>query len=440
MGKRIHLATWMKANLLQRLDVGPRIYVASDSTTAQFIAHSLRDMPRPPPVTQVYHNQANYLNWLESPRYISLYNEQYGDCIRRKVDAELARTPFRRHNKIITKDEFHAESLWKPHYDRKPKGQFLSDEPAPRDSHVNQEPIENLIIAEKAQYVETCILGMRHRLGKYSTILIVSPVLGIMERLVQNVFPDPQTRPKFLLGEFTHLLTRPDTTREHGQSILHQLLQTRAGHLFLTRNPISKGGITQTEILEEEVATSKQGDYLMETLLRVPKLSTFELSPLELHMRQLDAIAVRSVIRPLTAMMDSANGALLYNFHLTRVMRLIIAETSLILRSLPEVRGHPNAETRYGPDRLELVIAGILNQTQQEHNGTVIDVRRGKRTDVEFVNGYLIDRAQEMGLKAFMNFMMQELVRGKKNMVQREHDQPIVADADENSEVFIEER
>jgi 2-dehydropantoate 2-reductase len=368
------------------------------------------------------------MQWNNSPRFIALHNEEYGDCIRHRVDTDLARSPYRRHNKIITAEEHRAQGLWKPHYDAKPGGDFLNDEPPPPNR--DREPIEHLVVAEKPQYVVSQLLGVRHRLGAHSTILFVTPTLGIMEEVMLKVFPDPSTRPKFMLGEFTHHVKRPLETREFGHNVLFQLMHSRIGSLFLTQNPLFSGQEI-TLVADGEEPVPAQTNYLMQTLLRTPRLSAIEMPPLELHMRLLDVIARRSVIQPLTAMMDTSNGALMFNFHITRAMRLLLAETSLIIRSLPELRGHPNVETRYGPDRLEKIIVGIIHQTWSEQNETVIDVKRGLRTDVDYSNGYIIARAQQLGLKAFMNFMMQELVKGKSSMIARENTQPVKSDADE---------
>jgi 2-dehydropantoate 2-reductase len=376
------------------------------------------------------------MQWVNSPHYIALHNEEYGDCIRHHVETDLARSPYRRHNKIITAEERRAEGLWKPHYDEKPAGQFLSDEPPPPNR--SKEPIEHLILAEKPQHVVSQLLGVRHRLGAHSTILFVTPTLGIMEEVMLKIFPDPSARPKFMLGEFTHSVKRPLETREFGHNVAFQLMHSRIGSLFITQNPLFSGQET-APVVDGEESIPAQTDYLTKTLLRTPRLSALELPPLELHMRLLDAIARRSVIQPLTTMMDTSNGALMFNFHITRAMRLLIAETSLILRSLPELRGHPNVETRYGPDRLERIIVGIIRQTWTEYNETLIDVKRGFKTDVDYSNGYIIARAQQLGLKAFMNFMMQELVKGKSSMIARENTPPVKSDDIDADEIFMDD-
>jgi 2-dehydropantoate 2-reductase len=312
--------------------------------------------------------------------------------------------------------------MWKPHYDAKPPWQQLPDEPAAPDRN-NLEPIEHLIVTESPQFVVPHLLALKHRLGQHSTVLLVTGNLGLMEEIIVKVFPIPSERPKFMLGEFTHQIKRPNRSREHGHGVGFQMLHHHIGNLFFTQTPLFSTNSSSRETLNQigQEEPSQQTEYLTKTLLSAPRLSALELPPLDLHMRQLDAVAWRSVIRPLSAMMDAPNGALLSNFHLTRTMRLILAETSLVIRSLPELRGHPNAETRYGPDRLEALIKTRLLNDYHADSRTTIDVRQGVKTDIEYINGYICARAQQLGLKPFMNFMMQELVKGKSAMIRQQN-------------------
>jgi hypothetical protein len=57
------------------------------------------------------------------------------------------------------------------------------------------------------------------------------------------------------------------------------------------------------------------------------------------------------------------------NYHILRTARLLLAEISLILRSLPEIQSYANLETRFSPDRLErMVLGAAARQSEKVHS------------------------------------------------------------------------
>jgi 2-dehydropantoate 2-reductase len=133
-------------------------------------------------------------------------------------------------------------------------------------------------------------------------------------------------------------------------------------------------------------------------------------------------------------MLDAPNGSILYNFAITRTMRLLLAEISLVIRSLPELRGLPNIQDRFSPERLETLIVSIADKTGKNISSMLADVRAGRKTEVRYINGYIVRRGEEMGMQCVCNYMMMQLVEGKVNMIQRENlDQVPVTEPDLNA-------
>ena len=74
--------------------------------------------------------------------------------------------------------------------------------------------------------------------------------------------------------------------------------------------------------------TSAGSRYLLRTICRSPALAAVPNSPTQLLQAQLDKLAMNAIINPLTSLMDTRNGTILYNFALTRAMRLLLGEIS----------------------------------------------------------------------------------------------------------------
>lgn len=129
-------------------------------------------------------------------------------------------------------------------------------------------------------------------------------------------------------------------------------------------------------------------------------------------------------------MLDSKNGDVLSNFAMTRVMRLLLSEISLVLRSLPELQGVSNVRMRFSPNRLESLAVSVMGKTSENISSMLQDVRKGKQTEIDYINGYVVRRGEEMGIKCVMNYMLLQLVKGKQQMINRRIDDyvPIVND------------
>jgi len=50
------------------------------------------------------------------------------------------------------------------------------------------------------------------------------------------------------------------------------------------------------------------------------------------------------------------------------------------------------------------------------------DTRKGMKTEIDYLNGYVVKRGEEMGIKCFLNYMITHLVKAKTMMIERERD------------------
>ncbi|CAK7218648.1 hypothetical protein SCUCBS95973_003559 [Sporothrix curviconia] len=77
--------------------------------------------------------------------------------------------------------------------------------------------IQNLVITEPCVPSIAAIEKIKHRLNSRSTICLLQPGLGVVERLNELYFPHPETRPRYILAHMTHKLgytSRAFTTAE----------------------------------------------------------------------------------------------------------------------------------------------------------------------------------------------------------------------------------
>ncbi|RMZ72953.1 2-dehydropantoate 2-reductase [Pyrenophora seminiperda CCB06] len=409
-----------------------RIHIIGIGNVGCFIAHTLRGLVNPPPVTLIFKHWDRLNAWNSSPQKLTLITD--GDSeVRGGFDAEMAIPRIRYHGKEVGLNPSRAETERGP---RRDEPRIFSGE--------SREPINSLIVCCKAPYVLQNLSAVKHRLHKDSVILFLQNGMGIVEEVNREIFPDPATRPYYMLGINTHgLHTSPSSQR-------FTTVHAGYGTISLGILPHERERDPSAPYIPDVRFTAKGGDgpihpdppaalnpeypppssskppftptqrYLLRTLLRAPVLGGTSFSPPDLLQMQLDKLAINCVVNPLTVLLDARNGALLNNWALSRTMRLLLAEISLVIRSLPELQYIPNVSQRFDPGRLETGVVAIAHRTRDNVSSMLADARQGTQTEIEYINGWIVARGEELGIRCTMNYMVMQLVKGKTIMVQHE--------------------
>ncbi|KAL1305974.1 hypothetical protein AAFC00_004110 [Neodothiora populina] len=412
-----------------------RIHILGTGSVGKLVAHSLRGIPNPPPITLIFHRYRLLHAWRESKQEIVIESDGY-KVPRSGFEVELAVGVSRSHG---APDDGREESDTRttlqprlPEHPREAETETETETEAEADAQSNQvddvderqlrqsapdappsdEPIHNLIVTVKAPHTISAIRPIKHRLLPTSTICFIQNGMGTIDDVNRALFPDPATRPNYMQGILNHGVNQA--------SVTDPFTAIHAGHgtLALGILPREEDSLS----LQDSVPFSPNARYLLRTLTRTPVLAAVGVPPIDLIQLQLEKLAVNSVINPLTVLLDAPNGSILYNYAITRSMRLILAEVSLVLRSLPELRGLPNAHARFAPDRLESLVVNVANVTANNISSMLADVRAGRQTEARWISGYVVRRGEQLGLQCVCNYMMQQLVDGKTKMVENEAD------------------
>ena len=350
------------------------IHILGVGSVGAFVAHALAGIPNRPPITLLLHRRRQMADW-----------QSLGS-----IEVITRGTP------EIQKD-FNVEKVspsWK-----------VVQQPSKKE-----DIIYNLIVAVKGPRTVAALSSVAHRLNQRSTIVFLQNGMGMLEELNDKLFEDVETRPNYILGIVTHGLYP-----ENPFSISHAGMGTTAIGLVPRYPPErSREGVEKPK--DVWAPTSR---YLLRTLTRTPVLAAVGFSPTDLMQLKLDKLAVSAVINPLTVMFDCRNGDLLNNDAVTRVMRLLLSEISLVIRSLPQLQGVPNLQMRFSPDRLESMICSIASTTAGNLSSMLQDVRAGHETEIDYINGYIVRRGEEMGIKCVMNYLLMQMVKGKRVMVNK---------------------
>lgn len=283
---------------------------------------------------------------------------------------------------------------------------FTRSEPKTDDSIIYQ-----LIVATKAPATAKAIHDYAHRLTRESTILFLQNGMGVIDEVNETVFPEPSTRPHYMIGVNSHGLKQKDGKRF---SVVH------AGEGTIALGIMPKLLTQGSESVQELTNAALSSRYLLRTMTRTPVFVAVGFQPTDLLQYQLDKLAVNAVINPLTAVLDMRNGAIVSTFHFKRVMRMILAEVSIVFRSLPELQNVPNVNMRFDTVRLEHLVYRISETTADNNSSMLQDVLQHQQTEIDYINGYIIKRGEELGVHCVINYMLMHMLKGKSNLMNRD--------------------
>ncbi|KAI1007025.1 hypothetical protein K3495_g1186 [Podosphaera aphanis] len=379
---------------IQRKLQSQSIHILGMGPEGQYIAHCISRLPHAPPVILLMHRPLMMQQWHDEGAAIKIFYE----------------------DKIFTQSGFHIES----------SANFRRTSPDQRFAgfgenleHTSEPPdyiIDTLIITTESSVTIAALDAIKHRIRSTTTICIIQDGLGIVQKINRIIFTDQFQRPTYVLGFLKVKLSTTEnvfTHRQKGSSIFYC---SKLPRLRVTQSE-SRAPITRVDF-----SWSPEAKHLISTLARIPELNTTALGHKDFHKRHLLRVVFGAVIEPLTVAFDCTNQHLLFNSEIYRIIKLLIDEISMIFTRLPELRNIKDVSTDFGSFNLEKRVFARIRQSKTNVSPMLQRIRKGKKTEVDFFTGYVIERARRLGIACPNNQMMYNLVRGKERMMKRIHD------------------
>ncbi|RJE23346.1 hypothetical protein PHISCL_04332 [Aspergillus sclerotialis] len=256
------------------------------------------------------------------------------------------------------------------------------------DENTPADPIHHLIVAVKASTTASALKPLRHRIGPHTAICFFQNGLGQLDDLNERIFTEIQSRPTYAYGIMYH--------GAYMKSPFETILSSRNGRAAL--------GVVGAE--------ERQSLYLLDVLLRSPVLCCEQLSWTNLLNAQLLKLAANCVINPLTALLDVRNGSIKDNLHLRPVWISLLRELLNVFERLPELQNHPE---RFTMESLEAAVLGTVEKTAENSSSMREDVRKGRKTEIDYLNSWVVRRGKELGVDCEVNNSITQLVLAKNS-------------------------
>lgn len=406
-----------------------RIHILGTNATAKFFAHSLAGITERPPITLLLHTQDLENQWRREGEVIDVIHKGES-AVRGGFDTERTNPlPLDKTRLDKTRDKTGLHTTLRP----VPLPQF------------SEPMIHNLIVTTKADATVSALSSLKHRLGRSSTICFIQDAMGVIDAVNTYVFRSPSMRPNYIQAVSTHVLyedEREFTILDAGYGQCYASLMERSERSYIMANdedrsyyvPSDLGVDASPGFKIERNSWPIAARYLMRTLARTPILNITAISNEEMLLRQAERLAVDAALGPLSVMFDTPNSGLMSNFYVTKTMRQLLTETCTVLRALPELSRAVDVEWTLEPKRLENILLGILRRTGDNLSKMLQDVRSGQRTEIRYLNGYIVRRATEMNMEAPHNSMAMNIVEAKRKMVKLTQDSYIPFDGGRREE------
>jgi len=117
-----------------------------------------------------------------------------------------------------------------------------------------------------------------------------------------------------------------------------------------------------------------------------------------------EKLLVSAAINPLTALFDVPNGALLTHPELHEILQYVVREALAIAAHHGVALSAEEAIAR---------VEEVCRATAENLSSMLQDVRRGRRTEVEFINGAIVREGERLGIPTPLHRLLLELMRQK---------------------------
>ncbi|KAJ3555426.1 hypothetical protein NM688_g2579 [Phlebia brevispora] len=324
---------------------------------------------------------------------------------------------------VQIKAKHFAHEVYEKYNDRPPA---TPDAPARPRIPTSDEHIDSLFLCIKGYQTVFALQQLLHRLSSKSTVVLMQNGMGIYEHIVERVFQNPEERPHFVLASINH-----GAFLKKYMHVVHR----GSGDISFGAVPDARGRDYEASLPDlnlDDITTNTPDDpeasrYLslrntIAALSSLPALGTRWKPIYDVNMAMRRKVVVNSVINPLTALLDCRNGEIFRHPEGEYIGRGVCSEAARVFRAqwadeLKKARAAgQNVADAHFPNELEA--DNLLEQcrriatiTADNYSSMLMDVRRGRCTEIQVMNGYLLGLGNKYHIRMPYNSLLLNLIR-----------------------------
>ncbi|CAI0655331.1 unnamed protein product, partial [Colletotrichum noveboracense] len=268
--------------------------------------------------------------------------------------------------------------------------------------------ISNLIVGGRPGQVLEALGKVRHRVDDRTAICYMSDGLGVAEAANNKYFKDEEKRPSIVLGHFSS----PVAYNRNSKSV--RVMHPDYATSLTGVRPLVEG---RDEYLSETA--------WLRTQSMLQKFATADLlkaqgMQLENWMKvKIPALMFSAVAEPICVLLDRPYKDLTRNRHANLLMDQLLEEIADVVAIMPEVKRSPELQNMLRRGYMKKMIMSQLWGKKDAPSRMALQIRRGALTDIDYLNGFFIQRGEMAGLKLPANKMAVSMVKAKHKTVWR---------------------
>ncbi|KAL4070641.1 ketopantoate reductase PanE/ApbA C terminal-domain-containing protein [Scleroderma citrinum] len=298
-------------------------------------------------------------------------------------------------------------------------------------------PIESLVVTSKPTHTLNALSNMLPRLNASSTVVLLQDGMGIFEELVQKVFRNPETRPNFILASNSNGAWFKGTLH-----VVHAALgaidfgiipdprrRDFEASLADESKPKYERQLNLDDIMRPGNPSYNRYRSLRETVAALSSIDALgskwrPMADVQIAMRK--KLVISALVDPLTALLGCRNGALFRDRGSEGILRNVCKEASEVFRAqleyetrsyldslapntdrnqVPLVRMPPELEAENLMDEVRRI-----SRRQGNISSTLTDIKHGRKTEIQYLNGYLVDLGKKYGVPTPVNATLCDMI------------------------------
>ncbi|PVU95468.1 hypothetical protein BB561_001805 [Smittium simulii] len=263
----------------------------------------------------------------------------------------------------------------------------------------NEDLIQKLIITTKAHQTLEAIDCVSSKLSSTPTFIFIQNGMGIVNEVSDFfVSKHKSINPFYVLGTTTHgaMPTKFPFVYNH----------TGFGSTFISYYPLKK---KDSDLCTDSVGNPYLG--CINDLINLD-LSILNIPHEELYEKLLIKLSVSAVLNPITALMQCKNGDV--------YIKAKDIDPDLFTNMCKEISeiyrlAHNGKQyTWSSSENIQKNILNVANLTQNNYSSMCMDLLNGNSTEIDYINGYLVNLAKRYNIDSKFNTMMYNQIKNYK--------------------------
>ncbi|KAJ4259670.1 hypothetical protein NW762_007600 [Fusarium torreyae] len=259
--------------------------------------------------------------------------------------------------------------------------------------------IDQLIVTGRGFEAVKAVASVKDRVDENTSICLLNDGLGVLERVREQIFKGTHSEPNFYLGHMTHALR---FNRNRGS-----VKQLKGGRTVLTK---------ADAVLEasKDVHAAVDQPNLMQSLkhanLLKASLSTYE----QWLQFKLPAMMFTAAVEPVCVLLEIPYSGMLTNRSAQKMMNNLLDEMVLVTQNLPEVQGLPDLSAFLRGEGFKKFCYRRITGKANAPSDLLTRIEKGLQTDINYQNGYFLQRANILGINTPTNELMVQMIKARR--------------------------